>query len=472
MILRCSLCLRWSHALVVSARGRAVKLKRTWIEPCIIWAVTIARSGLQKSPPLDLALEPVREYEAQLFADHADAEAHWREEYERFEVALKRWKTPNGGAMKGEPRPDEPARPGCTRITVSDSTVEALGPILSVNPKGVVMVRDELAGWLKGFDAYRQGRGGDAERWLELHRGGTVTIDRKSGEPRTLRIEHAAASVVGTIQPPIARRCFTDDRMGSGLVARLLLVMPPAHPKRWTEAELGVKTSEAYQAMVHRLIAMPHDVDEQGQPAPFVHEMTSDARRLWIDFYNAHAADTDDRGDDDEAAAFAKLEAYCARFALLLHLVRMASGETDAAMIEAEDMRAAIALTEWFKHETLRVYARLAVSGRIEKQEGLVDWLRRRGGRCTARELQRSSGRKYPTTQAATDALSALMEADLGTWTNPPPKHRGGRPTSVFVLDDTTAPDTTSDFDSASGGSVNVGASAWTNGESPKDGSA
>jgi hypothetical protein len=434
--------------------GRAVKLNATWPELCILWAVVIARSGAMKSPPMDLALGPIRAFETQTFGEHDEAEAHWREEYERFEVALKRWKAPKGGAVSGDPRPDEPVRPECTRITVSDTTIEALGPILCANPRGVLLARDELAGWFKDFGAYKQGRGGDAERWLELHRGGTVTIDRKTGEPRTLRIERAAASVVGTIQPPTARRCFTDDRMGSGLIARLLLVMPPTPRKRWTEAELSHKTREAYRAVVHRLIAMPHNVDEQGQPAPFVHEMTGVARQLWIDFYNAHGADTDDRVDDDEAAAFAKLEAYCARFALLLHLVRMASGETDAALIEAEDMRAAVELTEWFKHETLRVYALLGGSERTDEQRRVIDWLRRRGGRCTARELQRSNARRYPNVAAAKAALDALMEADLGTWTNPPPKQGGGRPTSVFVLDDDTAPDETPAGAIENGGSV------------------
>ena len=53
---------------------------------------------------------------------------------------------------------------------LSDTTVEALAPILRVNPRGLLLARDELAGWIGSFDRYSgKGKSGaDAANWLSM----------------------------------------------------------------------------------------------------------------------------------------------------------------------------------------------------------------------------------------------------------------------------------------------------------------
>ena len=61
----------------------------------------------------------------------------------------------------------------------SDATVEAVAPILEANPRGVLLARDELAGWIRSFDRYAGGKGGgDAAHWLSMHNGEAVVVDR------------------------------------------------------------------------------------------------------------------------------------------------------------------------------------------------------------------------------------------------------------------------------------------------------
>ena len=59
------------------------------------------------------------------------------------------------------------------------------------------------------------------------------------------------------------------------------------------------------------------------------------------------------------AAAWSKLEGYSARFALLVHMIRVESSDTTLANVGAVDeqsIAAGVALSRWFGDEAARVY--------------------------------------------------------------------------------------------------------------------
>jgi hypothetical protein len=90
------------------------------------------------------------------------------------------------------------------RVICSDITIEKLAEILEDNPAGTLVARDELAGWFHSFTRYKGKAGGtDLPNWLEMYRAGTIVVDRKTGERRTLIVPHAAVSVTGSIQPGV-----------------------------------------------------------------------------------------------------------------------------------------------------------------------------------------------------------------------------------------------------------------------------
>jgi hypothetical protein len=109
------------------------------------------------------------------------------------------------------------------RYIVSDVTIEALAEQLSHNPRGLLADCDELGALIKSFDQYRGGRGGDAQRWLSIHRAGELLIDRKTGTNKTTFVRHAAVSMAGGIQPGVLRRVLGQEHFENGLAPRLLL---------------------------------------------------------------------------------------------------------------------------------------------------------------------------------------------------------------------------------------------------------
>ena len=81
--------------------------------------------------------------------------------------------------------------------------------MLDANPRGLLQKRDELSGWLGGFDKYSEGN--EAAQWLEFHSGNSIRIDRKGGEKKTIYIPRALVSVTGTIQEPVLRNLLAVD---------------------------------------------------------------------------------------------------------------------------------------------------------------------------------------------------------------------------------------------------------------------
>ena len=97
------------------------------------------------------------------------------------------------------PEPKPPTRP--RRYVISDITVEKLGEILARSPRGLMVKRDELAGWIASMEKYGGKGGGGSDRafWLQAYDGGPYTVDRISrGE---LHIEKLSVSILGGIQP-------------------------------------------------------------------------------------------------------------------------------------------------------------------------------------------------------------------------------------------------------------------------------
>jgi hypothetical protein len=182
-------------AAVASAIGnrRTIRLKRSWEEPCILWSVIIGDSGTLKSPAYEKAVACLHRLQKQRNKEHKEAMANYRKE------TAKRKKA-KGDGDAGED--EEPNVPTLSRVVCSDITVEKVAAVLDENPAGVLVARDELAGWIGSFTRYKGKSGGtDLPNWLEMNQAGTVIVDRRTGDRQTIFVSRAAVSVTGGIQP-------------------------------------------------------------------------------------------------------------------------------------------------------------------------------------------------------------------------------------------------------------------------------
>jgi hypothetical protein len=218
-----------ASALIGNARW--AQAWQGWKEPPHLWCAAVGDSGDGKSPGADqinLHILPI--IERNMAIDFPDTRREKRAEIEAAKARLESWKEDvrdavrNGTKPPAEPDP-VPPEPMAPRLVLSDATIERVASMLALAaPKGVLMTRDELAGWLLGMNAYNEGA---RAFWLEAYGGRRYTVDRqKSSEP--IVIAHFAVSWYGGIQP--GRVAEIMQGADDGLLARFLWFWPNPFP--------------------------------------------------------------------------------------------------------------------------------------------------------------------------------------------------------------------------------------------------
>jgi hypothetical protein len=410
----------------------------SWTEPAIIWAAIVGKSGTHKTPAIQAGTGFLQQRETKAIEEYQKALAEYIDG-NRAETSSSR--STNGGPTRSTPELN--GKPSCVRYITSDITIEALAAILAAQLDGLLVVRDELAGWLNGIAEYKRGNGSDLGHWLASWSATPMTVDRKTGPQRLLRAPRAAVSIIGGIQPDVLKRSIGREHMQDGLCARLLLAMPDPRPVQWSEDTVSSAIEAAMSRVIEGLLALEPAVDENGDPTPQEMPLSGAAKAAWVSYFNRHRCELAGL-DNDFAAAWSKLEAYTARFALIFQLCSLVAGEpyTSPDVIDEVAMLNAITLSDWFGGEARRVYGRFAESEADRQVRELCELIRGKGGSISVRDLMRSS-RRYSTAEAAEGALARLAQRGGGRWKPVPPGSTGGQPTRVFHLVDTVDADTT-----------------------------
>jgi len=148
------------------------------------------------------------------------------------------------------------------RLKQSDVTIERVAILLaSASPKGLLIVRDELAGWLVGMNAYNEaGRA----FWIEAYGGRPYRVERQK-HPHPIQIDRLAVAVTGGTQPEKLAELMNEA--DDGLLARFCWFWPDAVPFRLGRAAPGEAWAiEALDRL--RLLDLMPSVDPSAPPSP------------------------------------------------------------------------------------------------------------------------------------------------------------------------------------------------------------
>lgn len=420
--------------------GLRMKARDHWVERPILWGCIVGRPSSGKSP----AIAPARRMLDRLAREERELYDIGRSEFESkvllaqgkranakrdIERALKDGKADAAKAAADAAKFDEepPSEP---RIVTNDATIEKVGALLNENPRGLILLRDELSGWLASMD--REGHEGDRAFWLECWNGtGAYTCDRIGRG--TVHVEACAVSVLGGAQPgklgeyvrAAVHGGFGDD----GLMQRFQLAVYPDLPSAWTYTDREPDHDAEREAWTtfHRLRNLdPASVG--ATPVPWcdvpVVGFDGEAQELFVEWLTAHMHRL--RGGDEPPwieAHLSKMPATVGRLALVLHL---ADGGTGA--VSADTLASALNWSEYLSGHARRLYAPVADGGvgaarLVLKRRGEL------GERFTARDVYRRgwAGLAEPDdVQAALDVLvenGHLHAARIDT---------GGRPSIVY----------------------------------------
>jgi len=264
--------------------SRRVAATSDVIVPAHLWFAMIGAPSAGKTP----ALQPL--IEASCVLEH-DAEPAWRDALARHArdatfaeaVEKQRHDQVREAARNGSVPPNRPAdaqapgAPSRPRLLTMDTSTEALQRLLADNPRGLLHVRDELAGWLGGLDRYG-GNGADRGFYLECWNGGAYVCDRVKFDGVPVRIEHAALAILGGMVPDKLRKALADD--DDGLAARFFYVWPEPQPieplKTFGDTETAERREKLRMA-ARKLHALAMGSDKNDTPTPRALPLNGDA---------------------------------------------------------------------------------------------------------------------------------------------------------------------------------------------------
>ena len=397
--------------------SRSILLKPGFIQPPVIWTAIIQRSGYLKSPAIEAGCFAVMEHEHELMRWNKQAQ-------ERYENDLTEWK-----AKKPSQRGAKPDPPVFLTCAMDDLTIEALADILAVNPRGVLVAKDEISHWFASFDQYRShGKGSDVSRWLSLHTAVHFALDRLT-DKRHLRISQPRVCITGGIQPKVLRRVLTEDFFERGLPARFLFAFPSAGQIRWSEATIPDDLRNAVLELSEKIWLLQPELDDHGTPRPKLLGLDKDAKSEYVAFYN-ECGEWAIAADENEEAAWNKLSGYAARLALVGQVAHNPQAET----VTGNVMAAACDMARWFGKEAARIYAMLAETRQQREMRELIEFIERRCGAVYERDVMQSFTRLKNDKDGTARELDALVKAGIGKWE--PVDHGGGpgRPARKFRL--------------------------------------
>lgn len=403
---------RWAHP------------REEWQEPPAISAALIGNPSAGKSPALDALTAPLAEIEA---ADNEDWKERKREHLTAKTATAERRATWEKEVKKavglGNPPPlmpadaEEPDVPQRRRILSTDPTVEKAARLSAANPRGLVLLRDELAGWIAGMDRYSNSAGRDRAFWLQAYGGRPWMPDRVKDGDNEVSVPNLTWSVVGGIQPDrLATLLLAGD--DDGLAARFLYTWPaPQRPKRSRD---GLAVARAREWLA-RLRALPWT-----PPAPLLVPFDRAAQAALQEWREEVA------GMEEGAAGLflswlGKLPGFAVRLSLIFaHLAwcEHGRGAPPGEVREADMLRALTFLANYAVPMARRCFGEAALPEAERDARRLARWLLRRQpipATLNVRALRRmQDGPGIPTPdriKAALDELAALgwvRQADRG----------------------------------------------------------
>lgn len=432
----------------VVGRRCAIRPKRldSWEVIPNLWGAVVGPASVLKTPALKEALNPLERLDAEAHAAHEKEAA----EFKRSEIAAtarrdaikeqicKAAQADNEAEisqLEGQLAELESPAPTPRRFIVHDPTVEQLGNLLQQNPNGLLLLRDELTGWLRSLD--REGHKTDRSFYLETWSGdGRFTVDRV--QRGHLRIDALCLSIMGGIQPgPLSvymRAALQPGADSDGLIQRFQLLVYPDLAADWRNIDRAPDTAACERAVevfrrLDRLdaVALGAQMEDSKKP-PFLRysggaQEIADEHRAGLERRVRHPAE-----HPALISHLGKYRSLLPSLALLFHLADCVGGQARGP-VSADAVRLALRWAEYLLQHARRVYG-AGREGESSPARLLAEKIKARAlpEEFAAREVYQ---RGWAGLDASTvdKAAGVLVEHD---WLRAEKRPTGGRPRIVY----------------------------------------
>nr|WP_235918909.1 YfjI family protein [Aureimonas psammosilenae] len=416
----------------------APKRNDDWVVVPNLWGAIVGRPSAMKSPAMTAALAPAYALQDEMrkgweeeckdiAADNDLAGLDAAEAKRKAAKALKVGERDEAKRLLREASGDEASEPPCPRLIVNDATVEKLGELLNENPNGLLLIRDELPGFLARMES--EEFASDRAFYLEAFNGDGRFVYDRIGRG-TVHIDNCTLSIIGGIQPsriaPIVRGAVSGAS-NDGLIQRLQMTVWPDDRAswKWVDRRPSLEARQSFDAAFRHVRDIP--TNESGEPTVLrFSDRAQGFFREWMEEIQREALSGALASTME--SHLLKMPKTIASLALIFELVE---GDGRGEVCEAATLRA----LEWADY--LRSHAaRLYSAGQTMTEDGarlIIERRRQLPDTFSARDVQRKAWSGLSDRDAVASAIEMLVATHHCREEQTQPGSTGGRIATAYA---------------------------------------
>jgi hypothetical protein len=418
-----------------------------WAVVPVLWGMIVGRPGVMKSPALSEVLKPVKRLEAAEREFHDAIMGEWELD---AKLAEKQNKTNEKQAEKlaiKDPakarellRPaDSTPAPTLKRYMVNDATVQKLAMMLTDNPWGLLVYRDEIHGLLASMD--KEGQEGARGFYLTGYDGNQGhAVDRVTREDHY--VPRVCLAMLGGIQPgklqSYVRGATSGGESDDGLLQRFSMVVWPDINKEFQKVDRWPDTPA--KQIAHDVFERLSKLQPLDENTPQEWHFTPEAQAIYWEWVEPFEREI--RGDTLHPALVSHLSKYRKLVPALALIFAMIDTPDSGNLIDTPELLRALAWLEYLRSHAERVYA----AATVPETSGARTLLARlQGGKLidrdgvmmesfTAREVSQKHWTGLDNPEAVRKAANLLADYGWLDRETPPIGPTGGRPSPRYHL--------------------------------------
>lgn len=306
-IMACSFL--WLSSVIIGNSCK-IRIKNGWTESPILFIALVGLAGLGKTHSTNQIINPLKKINQKKVEDYFF-------QFERYQEYLEAVKKSKNNTVVPV---DKPRR---KQIIAIDTTIEALINLHSESKNAIGINKDELDGWFKDMNKYREGS--DKQQWLSIWSNEPIVVNRLTRSD--LYIASPFISLIGGIQPEILDSHFTHENVSSGFIDRFLFCYPEnLKAPDFNENELDASILEHYNNTIITMYRSVQDslkYSDNNDIIPKIITLSQEAYNCYVEIFNNISKQ---QNDESEAEMFkpmlAKIKTYIPRLALILHFIK------------------------------------------------------------------------------------------------------------------------------------------------------
>lgn len=357
----------------------AIKPKQNdynYLEYPNIWGMVIGSPSMKKTPVFAEISKSVNRIQANESKQYNEDMKQYNEDINIYTIRKKEFDKEIKNSKEDDVikfTMELPTRPRRVLHFTQDATIEAIARVIDENPKGLLILRDELSGFLKNLDS--KGKEEYRSFYLEGWSSGSKSIERVGSAP--LYIPKLTLGVLGNIQPSLIKQYVYEAVKGhkaDGLLQRFqMLVFAESIEVKGIDRTPNKIARDSFDEIIKYILELEYfeGVQENEYNKQPYYSYSNKAQQEYNKWYVAIDKEAKESENEALESHLAKYSKLINSLALIFHICELSQGydrqgEYD---ISLDNFNKALKLTNVLKAHAIRLYSTYEVEE--QKKEDL-----------------------------------------------------------------------------------------------------